>query len=305
MADFVEFSKLDDRNISNSEVTAWLSCRRMYEFAFVQNLAPKATSVPLARGTLGHEAFSVYILARLDGSSHDMAMRATNETFTEAMRNLTMDVVMETKFLFTRYMDYHQGWPDWELLGTEERIDLRLTDDFTIPIRYDLLVREKTTGKIKVGDWKFTYDFWQPHEHDLNVQMPKYITVMRANGMQVDGGFLEEIRTRPLGKEKSSDQRNLWRRTNYHPTLERSRESMRQHISASFEIMEYRSKNEDDRRAAAIPVLNKHGACKFCNFTDLCNSMLDGKTDLSVDIMSGYTENTYGYNKNITEGELI
>lgn len=293
-----DFTKLNERNISNSEVTAFLTCKRMYEFAFGMELTPKETSVPLARGTLGHLAFENYVRARLNSSNHQQAMKAVTDTFPQAMREgVTVDVAMETKLLVERYMAHHQGWPELRLLGTEERVDLKVTDDFTIPIRYDVLAEEISTGRVLVGDYKFTYDFWQPSDHDLNVQMPKYIAVMRANGMAVDGGFLEEIRTRPLGAEKSADPKNLWRRTKYFPGPMRLRNAMKQHIQASFEIVEHRAKSPEQRMEDATPVFNKHGACKYCNFKDLCNSMMDGVTDLGLMISTGYTENTYGYNK--------
>lgn len=305
MVDLVEFPKLNDRNISNSEVTAWLTCKRMYEFAFGLNLAPKITGTPLARGTLGHDAFSRYIAARLEGSPHSQALLAMKDAWLIAMsEGITSDVVLETKFLVERYMDYHMGWPKWELLGTEERIDLRLTDDFTIPIRYDLLVRELDTHRILIGDFKFTYDFWQPNHHSLNPQLPKYITVMNASGTSVHGGFLEEIRTRSLGKEKASDPKNLWRTTKYYPSDAKKRNMMKQHIMASYEITDFRNKPDEQRLEEAIPALNKFGACAYCNFTDLCNALNDGKTDLRFDIESGYTQNTYGYNKTELEDQL-
>jgi CRISPR/Cas system-associated exonuclease Cas4 (RecB family) len=294
------------RNISNSEVTTWLTCRMQYYFAFMLNLTPKVTPTPLARGTLGHEAFSVYILKRLEGANHERAMKLIEPVWTTAMQNgMKLDTVLETKMLWERYMHFHQGWPEWELLGTEERVDLPITATLTFPIRYDLMVREIASGKRLVGDFKFTYDFWQSHEHDLNVQLPKYITVLNTNGYNVDGGFLEEIRTRPLGKDKAGDPKNTWRRTKYFPSPARKRNTIKQHIAASLEIEDYRNLNEAEREAVTIPVFSKHGACKYCNFTDLCNSALDGKTDLTFDIEAGYVQNTYGYNKQQMDLETI
>lgn len=288
---------LMQRNISNSEVSTWLACRLQYEFAFVRNLAPKVTPKPLSRGTLGHLAFENYITARLNSSSHESSLKAAEETFTKAAQGgVDIATVLETKSLFNRYMGFHEGWPDWKLLGTEQLLVVKITDSITLPIRYDLMVEEIKSGRRLVGDFKFTYDFWRPDEHQLNSQMPKYISVLNSNGQKVDGGFLEEVRTRPLGKEKSSDHRNLWRRTYYYPSIAKKRNALKQHISASMEIMEYRSLPDDERDYKAIPVLNKHGACKVCNFKSLCASKLDGK-DIEYDIKVDFIQNTYGYNK--------
>lgn len=293
----------EKRNISNSEVTAFLTCKRMYRYAFCFNLEPKITSTPLSRGTLGHLAFENYVIARLNSSNHEQAMKAGRQTFIDAMKEgkIGIDVITETQFIWQRYMEFHKGWPEFTLLGTEQRIDLELTPTLNFPIRYDVYVEEIRTGKRLIGDYKFTYDFWSPDDHDLNGQMPKYIGVLQANGIRCDGGFLEEVRTRPLGKEKSADPKNLWRRTNYFPSLAKRRSVLRQHVATSIEIESFRSLSEEEQRSVAVPVLNKHGACKYCNFKDLCNSENEGKDDLTLDIQIGYTQNTYGYNQTIME----
>ena len=262
------------------------------------NLTPKTISAPLAGGTLGHEAFQFYAEAIIEGHSHDKALMAGQSVFTNAMRQqiLPIDLILKIKLIWDRYMAYHNGWPEWEVLGTEERLDLPLTEEFSMPMRYDLKIRDRTTGLIRVLDFKFTYDFWSASDHDLNSQMPKYIFIMNANGGNIHGGYLEEIRTRPLGDLKASDPKNLFRRTPYNPSLVKKQNTIRQQISASLEIIKYQDASPNEKSALEIPVLNKHGACKLCNFKDLCASELDGKTDLSVDISSGYVQNTYGYN---------
>lgn len=289
------------RNVSNSEVTAWLKCRRQYFYAFVLELAPKHTPTPLARGTLGHNAFQRYIEGRLQGMEHDRALKHSQSVFSEAMSTVSMEVVAETKFLFDRYMNFHKGWPEWRLLGTEQRVDCKLTDTLTMPMRYDAYVEEVRTNRRLIVDWKFTYDFWSPEDHDLNGQNPKYITVMNNNGQRVDGAVLVELRTRKLGAEKSADSKNLWRHTSYFPSLAKKRNVLKQHIAASLEIERYRNLDPKAMEDATIPVLDKHGACKYCNFKELCITELDGG-DPSVAIELGFVKNTYGYNEqNIEE----
>lgn len=82
---------------------------------------------------------------------------------------------------------------------------------------------------------------------------------------------------------------------------------LRQHVAASLEIEKFRALPDAEREVAAIPVLNKHGACKYCNFKDLCVSEIEGKKDLSVDIRVNYVKNTYGYNDQNTMilGDLL
>jgi hypothetical protein len=237
--------------------------------------------------------------------SHEVALKFSQEVFKEAMGEVGIEVVMETKFLYDRYMEFHKGWPNWRLLGTEQRIDCKITDTISMPMRYDAYVEEVQSNKRLIVDFKFTYDFWSPEDHDLNGQNPKYITVMNNAGTPVDGAVLEEIRTRKLGAEKSADAKNLWRRTHYFPSVAKKRSVLKQHIAASLEIERYRALDPEAMADATIPALNKHGACKYCNFKELCIIELDGgETGVAIDV--GFVKNTYGYNKQDIEiGDLI
>lgn len=293
--DFVEAPKA--RNISNSEVTSFLSCRRMYRYAFVLELAPKLTPTPLSRGTLFHYAMELYWRARLVHKPHEESMEFAMEAFVNPPEPTGMDVIMETQFLWTRYMNHHAGFPGWRPVGTEEQIDTALTPTLNMTMKYDLYIEDLNINKFMLLDYKTSYDFWSPEDHDLNAQMPKYIAAMQGNGFTVDGGYLEEIRTRKLSDTNSRDPKNLFKRTRYFPSRAKKSAVLAQHIAASFEIEKFRNLSENEQRQAALPVLNKHGACKYCNFKDLCNSENEGKADLSVDIRTGYVQNTYGYNK--------
>lgn len=282
------------RNISNSEVTTFLSCKRQYNFAFIENLAPKNTSDPLARGSAFHRAMDIYWKLRISGVSHEEAYNeAEIKGFSELPEGWSLDMLMNAQFLWKRFMNYHDGWPDWEPLGTEIKLTVPMTPVLNISIQYDFYFRKISTNKHILLDWKVTYEFWKDEDHVLNGQMPKYIAVLQANGFPVDEGCLAEIRSRPLGKEKSSEARNLWRFTRYNPSYNKKREVLTQHINTSVAIERHRSLSPEDRDAESIPVLNKHGACKYCNFTSLCMAMLEGRRDLTVDIRVDYVHNDY------------
>jgi hypothetical protein len=240
----------------------------------------------------------------MNGMMHPQAMEAAGEAFLNPCEPTTIDVVMEAQVLWQRYMRHMDGFPGWEPLGTEIKLELPLTPTINMAIKYDFYFRDTATGKCYVLDYKTSYEFWSQEDHDLNAQMPKYIGVMRANGYQVDGGILEEVRTRKLGAEKQRDPKNLFRRTFYRPSAPLIAAVLKQHIQAALDIEKHRELSEEERLEASLPVLNKHGVCKYCNFTSLCRSMLEGKKDLSVDIRIGYTQSTYTeqYNNNENSG---
>jgi hypothetical protein len=239
------------------------------------------------------------------GLKHEAALKASESAFKDAMGHLEIDTILQTQFLYTRYMNHpsNAGWPQWKVLGTEQHHDLKMTDDITLPIRYDIMVEERKTGKVLIGDFKYTYDFWQFGDHDLNGQMPKYIYVMNANGITVHGGFLEEVRTRPLGKEKASDPKNLWRRTYYYPSIRKKRAVIKQHLSAGMEIQEFWDMTDEEREFKAIPVLDRYGICKGCFFREACATNLDGG-DVELFLDMHFTQNTYGYNDEIVKDAL-
>lgn len=286
------------RNISNSEVQTFLSCRRQYYYSFVLNITPKETGTPLQRGTLFHYAMELYWRARMEGKLHHEAMEIALEAFLHPPSEVTnIAIVMETQALWSRYMNHFQGFPDWIPLGTEGRHDVPLTPDLNLTITYDFYFQEISTGKRFILDYKCTYEFWSWEDHELNGQMSKYIFALQNRGFQVDGGYLEEIRTRVLSAESMKDPKKLYKRTKYLPSKAKKLALIKQHIGTSLEIERFRALPAEDMRASALPVLNKHGACKFCNFKDLCIAELEGKQDLSVDIRVGYVQNTtYGYN---------
>lgn len=288
------------RNISNSEVTAFLRCKQQYVFAHVRNLEPIKMGEALERGNIGHEAHQRYIEARLDNADHDKAMRFASEVFTNALRPDNMEMTLHIKGIFDRYMGFHQGWPQWKLHEPEQRFDLRLTDDINMTIRYDAKMEEIATGRMLIVDWKFTYDFWTPDDHALNGQMPKYISVMNANGVKIHGGALEEIRTRKLSKENQSNPKMAWRRTPYFPSNAKKINMMRQHVAASLEIDKFRNLDPVEQEAATIPVLDKYGACKFCNFKEPCAQKLDGG-DIEYTLQTAFKQNTYGYNDDLED----
>jgi hypothetical protein len=293
------------RNVSNSEVTTFLSCKRQYNFAFIENLAPKNTSDPLARGSAFHNAMDVYWKKRIEGKDHDTAFNeALVEGFAVLPEGWSLEMLMHAQMLWTRFMMFYNGFPDWKPIGTEIKLTVPMTPTLTISIQYDFYFYNMATKKFVLLDWKVTYEFWKDEDHSLNGQMPKYIAVLQANGYQVDEGCLAEIRSRPLGKEKASDPRNLWRFTRYNPSTAKKQQVIRQHVSASLAIERHRNLSPEDRDIESIPVLNKHGACKFCNFTDLCMAMLEGRRDLSVDIRVGYVHNDYTDIHNEIESKL-
>lgn len=286
------------RRISNSEVGTWLSCRAKYRFAHDLNLEPKRYGTALSRGIAGHEILADYYEMLKQGVSHDEAVKQAVILLGRmlALDSITTELAMELRTILDNYWSYYQGDDNWEILFVEEPFDIPLTDEFAMPMRLDLLVKERTSGKIYLVDHKFYYDFPNQDILSLNVQFPKYVGALRYNGINVDGCILNVLRTR---KMKSPEFDSLFKRFVTVPSSAKITNSIRGHIRACQEITEYRSLPENLRKEQALPILNSY-VCKGCSFINLCMSEFDGG-DITFQIQTDFRENTYDYNKESTD----
>lgn len=289
------------RNISNSEVGAWLSCRNKYRYAFDLDLEPKRRSEPLTRGTIGHDALDVYYKNLQAGKSHEGARDLATQRLSYLMadRDAPIDLIMDVRRILELYWAYYEGDSNWEILEVEEMHNLPLNEDYSMPTRLDLLVRDKTENKIVLVDHKFYYDMPNADKLSLNVQFPKYIGALASAGIKVDYCLLNVLRYRKMKNPALSD---LFKRHKVTVSPAKIRRALSTHILASQEITEYRSLPDAVRPSRAIPVFNDL-VCKHCDFASLCQSEFDGG-NIDYLIETDYQKNSYGYNDPTTEGLL-
>ena len=95
------------RNISNSEVSTWLSCRNKYRYAFDLDLEPKKRSDPLTRGTIGHDALDVYYKTLQAGvePTHVRAMDAATKRLGTIMSqpDAPFDLILDVRRILELY----------------------------------------------------------------------------------------------------------------------------------------------------------------------------------------------------------
>lgn len=299
------------RNISNSEVGSWLTCRNKYRYAFDLDLEPKRRSDPLTRGTIGHDALDVYYKTLKMRQSEPTESMATSMIHEYAMRRAVqrlgtvmaqpdapLDLIMDVRRILELYWAYYEGDSNWEILEVESMHTLPLNDDYAMPTRLDLLVRDEQ-GKIALVDHKFFYDMPNPDKLALNVQFPKYIGALAEAGIKVDYCVLNVLRYRKLKNPALSD---VFKRYKVTVSPAKIRRALATHILASQEIAEYRALPEAVRPSRAIPVFNDM-ICKHCDFSTLCQSEFDGG-NIDYLIETDYQKNSYGYNDPTTEGLL-
>ncbi len=270
----------DMRNISNSEVATWLTCRRKYYYEFDLNLQPNIQGTALSRGILLHEILAHYYeaLKKWDGGAsglvapgnkrHDQAVkvaRAALAQFMGAADQFAIETVMEVDRLLAGYWAFYQGNPEWEIIEVEKQYNLSITGEYTYSMRLDLLVRERSTGDLAIVDHKTTYDFWQPEDIELSGQFPKYIAALRANGIMVNKVLINQIRTRKI---KSTSPADLFRVATFKPSQAKLANAMREHIISSEEVIKHKAQTIEAREANATRILRKD-VCKFCDVRPL------------------------------------
>lgn len=289
----------DPRRISNTEVGTWETCKRKYYFSFDLKLEKIQRSEPLTRGLIVHEVLDVYYTMIKEGHSTTDAKHIALQRLSAIMTKpeSDMSLCLEIKALLERYWANVDD-SDWEIIAVEQDYDLPMTDEFIMPMRLDLLVKQRSTGKVFIVDHKVVYDFWNYHQTALNPQFAKYVAALRYNGMKIDGCILNFIRYR---KMKDQDPAKYFKRDVVVPSNAKIRNTVREHVISCQEIMEYRAKPAATREAIAVHCLNTM-ICKGCDFKDLCAAEIDGG-ETEFLLQNEFRENTYDYNKvDTTEG---
>jgi hypothetical protein len=288
------------RKISNSEVNDADLCKRKYHNTYVLNggLAAKSVKGALAKGIAGHIVLERYFQGRKEGETHNDARSAAQATLLglikagEAKSGFHEDALWAAK----RTTDlYFRKWGDhagWQFLEVEKQYEMPLPNkNYSIPIKIDLLVYDEKIDKIRLVDNKWTYNFWPLKKFTLRAQFPKYVAVLRYNGINVHDVIINQIRYREM---KSEDLDDYVKRTEYQVTNQKIQRTLRDHMQTSDWIQHYRSLTAEDQDREATYILNDL-VCKFCAFSDLCEAQLDGAYVDQI-IAADFKPNDYGYN---------
>lgn len=284
------------RKISNSEVSTWLTCRRQYYYRFDLNVQPFKFGSALSRGILFHSAMEAFNKVYIDKKSFELAFNAGSTRIGQELNNTqeyNYEDVLDCKRIFNNYMNVLRARiGEWRILETEQKYELPINEQFSMPMRLDVLIEEVATGATCLVDYKTCYNFWTENQITLSPQAAKYVGALRANGKQVDKLILEQVRYRTI-KSPSSDQ--LFRRTFITPSNAKIRNVFRDHIVASNSISQYRDLSAETRESIATRTLNPM-ICNGCTVKDLCMAELDGG-DIRYLLQNDYKQNTYDYNQ--------
>lgn len=284
--------------VSNSRVKD-LSCERKHFYAHELRLAPKQYPDPLFRGIVGHEALAEYYkFIKAEGwEKHEEAKKlALDFLFKECANHLTqIHVVNRVRELLTKYFERYSG-DRFKILEVEKYYE-EVRDGYpSYGLRLDTLIEMDTgpyKGQLIVMDHKFTYNFFSAQLVELDVQLPKYIGVLRRAGYPVSRGMFNQIRTREWGSNNESD---LFKRAFTEKYSDREIEQIeREHNQAARRIEGWTELPLGIRELDATRNPSAQN-CNYCSFTDLCALDRQGK-DTSRTRTAHYKVNPYGYGK--------
>lgn len=267
----------EPRTTSHSEVESFLACERRHYYSYGLKLQGKFTSEALERGILIHHALREYYNSLKDGIPHS---EATTLAF-QALAGLTMSssafdpvkLQMQCVWLLGLYFDHYKHDVEHiEVLEVETDYSIRITDDYYLPVKIDLIYRDLRTNEIVITDHKVVDRFYSDDESAIKPQLPKYMAGLLSEKIKVDRCEYNFIR-----HPKNAIERFL--RQNLEINTARIRRTAEEQIRAANRIRSLREAGlaEWSRRA-----LRNTGACGNCPFKLLCGTELAGKPTADI-----------------------
>ena len=305
------------RKVSNSEVVTFQTCKQRYHLAHDLNLEPKVPGTALLRGTIGHrmlEAYYTEFLHLFPGQKTpevwERAEKAAWAIYGDYMRATDFgenEMLLGLRQVMKRYFEYARNYGnkaatnsnqrDWIILQVEAYYDLDLTVDFEYVARLDLVAR--IDGRVVIVDHKFIYNFWSQDKLDLNPQLPKYVGILRNNGIRVDEVMVNQIRYREKKRPPFYADEEMFKYSFYVPTPTEINNHLREQIMISRDVVKWREMPLEERALNATRLLNDM-VCTSCPVKSLCIMGLKG-VDISSEIRAAYQPNTYDYNSRALE----
>lgn len=289
--------------VSNTEITSFSTCKRAHYYRFIMELEPKEhiLSKALFRGIVGHRIWEVYYQALKDGLSVDEAkqlgLARQEEELLKVVRENPehydlIQIVMELKTLFDTYVEVYRV-DDFRPLEVETVFSTTMRPGLDYGLRLDVLAemtKGEYRGDIVVLDHKFLYNFKTPDEIDMDGQLPKYISTVRANGIVVTKGRFNMIRYRSL---KNNAPEDLFERKWLYAKKAETEQIWRDQTKVADEIEYMKQLSPAAASENAVRNMSPY-ICRSCYFKKLCKLELNGQ-DITNAVVMDYQPNTYGY----------
>ena len=286
------------KTISYSQYSMWLKCPMQWKLAYVDNLRPRDSNINLVFGTAMHIALQTYLQALYTQSAVEAdaldVMGIFNEAYAKAiekegpkMRAGELDKVEEFRQDAKAILDYfisptnrQKHFPSrrYEFLGVELPLEIPLKNGKVVYRGYlDLALKDKTTGKICIFDFKTSTTGWNKYQKMDRTKLDQLVLYKRFYHMlfkvQMEDITVEFIiLKRRLFENVEFPQQRIQRVT---PTT--GKMTMKEVESSFIDFVKDGFTEEGDYARDKPYIKNPGNAkknCKYCPFkgTDHCDS---------------------------------
>lgn len=264
------------RKTSYSEVQTWLRCNREHYYAYGLNMTGLYNGEALERGIIGHACLAEYYRMRQRGFSHAEAVGEAFKTLAviaaggHAYKAQTLAVEMIG--LMGMYFDFISS-ENFEVLAVETEYSVGMLEDYRLPVRIDVIIRDLADGRVKAYDHKIVKDFYDEKKIRLMPQLRLYKAGLMAENVHVDDIVYNMIRHLTTLENKADPSKRFQRLVV--PVEGASvRRTLEEHLMAANRIAEWR------KMPLTIweqKVLRNPSACNMCSFQELCSQDLEGE----------------------------
>lgn len=182
MSDISE-NPIKKKRVSYSQYATWFRCPRKWKHDYVDNLRKFEGSINTCFGTAIHEALQLYLEILYTKSHAEADSLKLFDIFKEAFErelkdaknnNMTYTEDDFTEFCFdaqdvlgefTKSVNRLKNFPSkkYEFIGTEIPIELDIKHNVQFVAYIDIVLRDKSTGKYKIIDFKTSSSGWNSY----------------------------------------------------------------------------------------------------------------------------------------------
>lgn len=193
--------------VSFSELTSARRCSFRHQAAYVERWSkPQDGMSALGKGIAWHTVLETHYNVILDAQRKSVTDRAKIEArcrtrVNEFIGTLPEELAELISWMYEGHLAVYGTDPEWEILAVEHSGQVRLPtvagrpSMFVLKMKIDLIVRERSSRRIRVIDHKSGKDL--PHKKSLEIddQFPLYVWGLNHLGRNVFGATYNAART--------------------------------------------------------------------------------------------------------------
>lgn len=197
--------------VTYSEMDTFRQCPLKHHWSYRERWAktPKVGSA-LSRGTLWHNVLETHYEMIRRGETDPQVLRdfALREYLVDPANGSQDDDQVLVEWMYDGYVDHYGVDPEWEILATEVAGQVPLPlPKYHLRFKIDMLVRQRSTGKVWLVDHKSARDFTRQAEIDIDDQFGLYTWALRKLGIPVFGFIRSDTRTQRNKGPMTAEQR--------------------------------------------------------------------------------------------------